>query len=136
MVKSAEMAKELIIITENKIGVLADISKMLAERGINIEAIAGYGLPDNTAKLMLVTNDNLRAMDALKTNGHKPIKESDVILLELENKIGALKGVTEILAQNKVDIKYVYATTCHSGCPSRMVFATSDNPKAISLLRK
>jgi hypothetical protein len=116
--------------------VLADISKMLAERGINIEAIAGYNLPDNTAKLMLVTSDNRRAYDALKTNGHKPVKESDVVLIELENKVGALKGVTETLAQNKIDIKYMYATTCQAGCPSRLIFATSDNAKAVTVLKK
>ena len=136
MVKSIAMAKEIVVVTENKIGILADIAKKLAEIGINIEAIAGHNLPDNIATLMLITSDNARALDALKTTGHKPVKESEVILMELENKVGALKEVTEKLAANKIDIRYIYATTCSSNCPSRLVFATADNAKAVTVLKK
>lgn len=136
MVKSIAMAREIVVVTENKIGILADIAKKMAENGINIEAIAGYNLPDNIAKLMLITSDNGRALDALKTNGHKPVKESEVILIELENKVGALKEVTEKLAENKIDIKYMYATTCGSNCPSRIVFATTDNARTVTVLKK
>lgn len=136
MVKSVQLTKEIVVVTENKIGILADISKMLADKNINIEAVAGYNLPDNTAKLMLITNDNARALDALKTNGHKPVKESEAVMIELDNKVGALKGLTEKLAANKIDIKYMYATTCNAGCPSRLVFAATDNAKALALLKK
>lgn len=136
MVKSVEMAKEIVMVLENKIGILADISAKLAERDINIEAIAGYNLPDNTAKLMLITSDNLRAIAVLEAGGHKPVRESDVVLVELDNKIGALKELTAKLAANKIDIRNMYATTCHTGCPTRLIFVTTDNIKTVAVLKK
>ncbi|MDD5596198.1 MAG: ACT domain-containing protein, partial [Candidatus Omnitrophica bacterium] len=65
MIKSANLAKEIVVTVVNKIGILADISKLVADHGINIEAVAGYADKDNNAKIMLVTDDNLRVTDAL-----------------------------------------------------------------------
>ncbi len=80
MLKSAQLGKEIVVTVINKIGVLADISKMLADHGINIEAIMGYAV-NNDAMIMVVTEDNLRAMDALKKAGYKGAKENPVIIL-------------------------------------------------------
>jgi hypothetical protein len=135
MLKRAQLSKEIIVTVVNKIGVLADMSKLLAEHGINIEAAAGYG-ENNEAKIMLITDDNLRAVDALKKSGYKSIKENEVLVLELENKAGALKFVTSKLAAEGIDIKSLYGTACSAGCPAKIVLTTSDNEKAIVAFRK
>ena len=57
MIKNIMLGEEIIITTTNKVGLLADISVMLANEGINIEAAVGYET-GKMAKLMLVTNDN------------------------------------------------------------------------------
>jgi len=130
MLKSANLAKEIVVTVVNKIGVLADMSKILADHGINIEAAAGYSDGDQ-AKIMLVTDDNLRAVDALKKKNYNSIVEKEVILLELENKAGALKNITGTLESEEIDIKYIYGTTCPMGCPAGVVISTSDNEKAL-----
>ncbi|MDD4900242.1 MAG: ACT domain-containing protein [Candidatus Omnitrophica bacterium] len=135
MIKSASLSKEINVTIVNKIGVLADISKLIAEHGINIEAIVGYAENDN-AVIMLVTQDNLRASDALKKSGYKSLRESEVIVVELENKAGALKYLTAKLAAGEIDIKSIYGTTCVGGCAARMVLTTSDNAKALVALKK
>ncbi len=130
MVRDAHLGKEIVVVVGNKIGVLANLSKIVSDHGINIEAVAGYA--DNAeAKIMLVTNDNLRALDALVKNGYKSSKESEVLVLEMENKAGVLKNITAKLASESIDIKYIYGTTCTSGCPSRVVLSTSNNEKAV-----
>ena len=135
MIGSAQLSKEISVTAANKIGVLADIAKMMAEHGINIQAVAGYAVGDE-AKIMLVTADNLRATDALKKAGYKSLKENEVIVLELENKAGVLKNVTDKLLAENIDIKQIYGTACVSECPARIILSTADNQKALAVFKK
>ncbi len=130
MIKKASLGKEIVVTVANKIGILANISKILADHGINIEALAGYAV-NNDAKIMVVADDTLRGKEALQKAGYSTIKENEVVLVDLENKPGALKSVTAKLAEAKIDIKYTYGTTCPEGCPARIVLATTDNEKAL-----
>lgn len=136
MIKNAHLGKEIVVTVVNKIGVLADMSRILAQSGINIETVAGYALDDKTAKIMFISDDNLRAGDALKKAGYNSITEREAVIVELENKAGALKLVTERLAAAGIDIKQVYGTTCPGGCPAKMVLSTTDNAKALLVFKK
>ena len=130
MVRKAEAGKEIVVTVANRIGVLADVSTIVADHGINIRALAGWGDADK-AQIMLVTEDNLRAVDALKKKNYTAIRESGVVLVELENKPGVLKDVTAKLAGHQIDIKYIYGTTCSCGGPALVVVRTSDNERAL-----
>jgi len=135
MIKAVNMKKEIVVSVANKVGVLADMCRIVADHGINVEAFVGYGM-GKEAKIHLVTADNLRASDALKKEGYKSLEEKNVVVIDLENKIGALKLVTDKVSQEYVDIKYAYGTTCASGCPATIVLSTSDNEKAFVALKK
>lgn len=130
MLKDARIAKVIVVNVVNKIGVLADMSKIMADHGLNIEAVKGYA-EDENAKIMLITEDNLRAVDALKKNGYKSAAEEEVLAIDLQNSPGALKNVTAKLAAEGIDIKYIYGTTCPTGCPAKIILSTSDNEKAL-----
>ena len=134
MVKNVNLAKEIVVTAENKVGLLAGMSKILADHGINIEGVAGYEM-GNEAKLMFVVSDTLRAKEALEKAGYNKTKEYEVIVVDLENKPGALKGITAKLAAEKIDIKYMYGTTCSEGCPARIILATDSNEKALVALK-
>ncbi len=134
MVKNAEMGKEIVVTVANKAGILANMSKILADHGINIEGVAGYA-QNNEAKIMIVTDDELRAKEALVKAGYKTIKEKEVVVVELVNKPGALKGITAKLAEEKIDILYTYGTACPTGCPARLILSTSDNEKALVAIK-
>jgi hypothetical protein len=137
MIKSVMLGEEITITTMNKVGILADVSMMLANEGINIEAALGYevGL---TAKLLLLTNANLVIVNELKKKKYRSVKETEVVLVDIENKPGALKVVATELKENNIDIKYVYVTpcTCATKGSAKMVLQTSDNEKAMALLSK
>lgn len=135
MISQAQLAKEIVVTVVNKIGVLADMSKLLAESGVNIEAVAGYAV-NKEAKIMLVTNDSLRAIGALKKSGYTSIKENEVVVIELEDKPGALKNITARLAAEGIDINQIYGTTCSGGCPAKLVISTTDNEKALVAFKK
>jgi hypothetical protein len=135
MVKAAYLGKEVVINITNRIGMLADISKILADHGINIEAIAGYATA-NEAKLMLVTADNLRASDALIKAGYKGARENPVVIVDLEDKPGALRNITTRLAAENIDIRYIYGTACSEQCPAKIVLSTSNDEKALLVFKK
>jgi len=135
MVRNAQLGKEIVVTVMNRIGVLADIARILADHGINIEAVAGYAM-ENEAKIMLVCDDNLRAMDALIKAGYKAAKENPVVILDLENKPGSLKLVSQKLASENIDLKYIYGTACPSSCPAKLVLATNNDEKALLIFKK
>ena len=134
MVIAVNLGKEIVVTTDNKVGILANISKILADHGINIEGVAGYAV-EKTAKLMFVVNDTLRAKEAIAKAGYKETRENEVIIVDLQNKPGALKAVTAKLAADSIDIRYMYGTTCPTGCPARLIFATTQNEKAVVSLK-
>jgi hypothetical protein len=137
MIKKVVLGEEITITTKNKVGILADVAMMLANKGINIEAVLGYEV-GVTGKLFLLTSANIVIINELKKKKYKLVKETEVLLVDLENKPGALKVVATEMKENKIDIKYVYLTpcTCATKGSSRMVLQTSDNERAMAVLSK
>jgi hypothetical protein len=137
MIKNIVLGEEITITTKNKVGILADVSKMLSLKGINIEAALGYEV-GTKAKLLVVTNANLVIVNELKKMKYASVEETEVLLVDLDNKPGALKVVATEMKENKIDIKYIYLTpcTCVTKGSSRMVLQTSDNERAMAILSK
>lgn len=135
MIKNVSVGEEIVVTTKNRVGILADTAIIMANHGINIEAMLGYE-SGRTAKLLFITDGNLRIIDELKKKKYKTIKETEVIVVELSNKPGAMKIVGTELKNNKIDIKYVYITSSSCGDRSRLILQTSDNEKAMALLAR
>jgi len=135
MIKSASLAKEIVVNIKNAVGILADISRLLADHGINIEAVHGCALGED-ATITILTSDNLRAIEVLKKERYANAEEKNVVVVELENKTGALKAVTARLADEDIDIKYTYGTVCPGGCPAKLVIATDNTEKTLLTLKK
>ncbi len=137
MLQKTVLAKQISITVKNEIGALDRVAGYLADRGINIEAIAGYEIEGLTeAKIMLVVDDTVRAADALRGKGIGSVEEKEVIMVELDNKPGALKTVTNLLALKDVSIRYIYSTGNSETSPVRVVLTTSNNEKAYISLKK
>jgi len=133
MVHAVRQGKEIVVTAENKVGIMATISRALADHGINIEAVAGY-VAEGKAKLMVVVDDALRGSEAIRKAGFADAKEHEVIVLDLENRPGALKSAAARLAEANIDIRYMYGTACPDGCPARIIMNTTNDEKALVLL--
>lgn len=137
MLKKATMTKQISVTVVNKIGVLDIMAGYLADRGINIEAVAGYEIPgSDQAVISLVVDNTVRAIEAINKRGFGAIEEDEVILVELDNKPGALKTVTSVLALKEINIQYIYATTSLDASPVRVILSTNDNKAAFAALKK
>lgn len=135
MIKSLVRAKEISVVAKNEIGALSRMMSFLVNHGINVETVAGYSSRTGEAgNLIFITDNNKEAITELINNGYEDIAEKDVIVLELENRPGALKNISEIFALNRVNIDYIYCTTCSGGCAAKVVLSTPDNDKAVRAL--
>ncbi len=131
---TARIGKELVVKLHNEIGVLAGLTKTLAEHGINILAVSGWA-EGETGLLHLVTDDNLRASDALRRASYNP-QERDVVLVQLAHKPGMLRHLTAKLAEGGIDVHHLYASATDSNGQSLLVFASANNDRAVVLLNE
>jgi hypothetical protein len=130
----ARPAKEVVVRVRNEIGVLAQLSRLVADKGINILAACAW-VEGGDGVVHLVTNDNLRVVDALRAKNYNP-RESDVVLIESPHKPGLLRHVTDKLAGAGVDIHHLYATAGETQDKCLIVFASANNDHAIVLLNE
>lgn len=132
--RDATVGKELVIVTGNRVGVLASIARVLAEQGINILAVAVF-VQDEVAELHLVPDAPSYALEALR-KAEFEVQERDIVLVELPHRAGFLRRITEVLARQGLDIRYLYASAFEAGGSSLVVFTCSNNGKAVQLLRE
>ena len=131
---AAQQAKEIVLEVRNEIGILHQISKIVAERGVNIAAVLADVLAEN-AVIRILTDDNLRAKEALEQNGYKP-SEFDAVTAELPHKPGVLETATERLGRAGIDIRHLAATATTDQAKCLLLLATSDDQKAVVALNE
>jgi len=129
----ARLQKELLIETENRVGLIADISRLLGDMGINFNAIS-VEAANSGAVLHLISNSQLYARDALRDAGFQ-VSEREVVILELPNRPGELCRVTAALARKEIDIEELYVTAPDASAKALVVLSCSHNGKAVLMLR-
>jgi hypothetical protein len=130
----ARLGKEVVLTVENEVGVLDQIARTVAEKGVDILAASAW-VEDARAIVHVVTDDNLRVREALRSKNYDA-RESNVVLTEVRHKPGMLRHVTERLAKGSVDIHHIYATTVSDQGEALVVLATASNERAVVLLNE
>lgn len=118
------MAKDLTVSIENRPGTLADISEALGNAGINIEGICGFPCEGEGVGHVLV-EDAAAARRAIEGAGGKVTAERDILILEIEDKPGALGERARRIANAGVNVDLIYLAT-----RSRVVVGADDLEKA------
>ncbi|MBL8012838.1 MAG: ACT domain-containing protein, partial [Candidatus Omnitrophica bacterium] len=94
---NAILDSQLMIRVDNKVGTLAEVSSVISASQINLLAISASAV-DNVGHLYFVTENNAEAKRLLKQKKYD-VREEKVVLVTLDNKPGALQGVTTKIAQ-------------------------------------
>lgn len=134
---TAKTAKEITATFPDRIGLTARVASALAAENVNILAGTGHsasGMRRN-ATFTLIVDNIAKAEKALEQIGADDIQESSVIMVEMANKVGALKRISKIIADAGINIYYFYATTS-SGKTATCVLKTADDRKTIQVLRE
>ncbi len=100
--------KEFVIVTNDRVGLLADLSGALAKRNINIEGVDVTVVGKKAVcRVLTRKKDEAVARAELEKIGFK-VLDSDVLVVKLENKPGELSGIARKLADGGVNIKNVH----------------------------
>jgi len=95
--------KELLVLAKDRIGLLADLSYILGEAGINIESISADTLGDKAVIRLIVSDDKLG--EKVLEKGDFIVMSSDAIVIKVMDKPGELSKVARKLANAKISIK-------------------------------
>lgn len=116
----------------NKPGVLAQVTKAMADAKVNIVAMTLVDSQEHGVLRVVASNPDTahRALQALNL----PLTETEVLCVELSNRPGALADVAELLGTNHININYAYATSGAPGGRTTGVFKVADQNKAMKLL--
>jgi hypothetical protein len=128
----ARQGKELVLRTVNEIGAVAKLSKVVAEKGVNILAMSCW-VEGPEAVMRLVTDDMLRTHDVLRENGYEP-EEKDVVLVDAAHKPGMLRHITDVLAKEGIDLSHLFASATIDQDVCLVALNSSNNERAIVLL--
>ena len=129
---SIESATQLAVFLANRPGALARVCEALARAEINIHALATSDTVDHSVVRMVVS-DPTKALMLLGEAGVLAL-ESDVLMIETDNKPGVLAKIAERLAESEVNIEYVYLAGSPKAAKGLIILRPSDVEKAQSVL--
>ena len=120
----ANQLKDLTIELDEKVGSVASAAEALGKAGVNIEGICGFVVGGKGVGHVLVA-DTGKAREALQTAGARVTGEQDALVLEIEDRPGALGKLTRKIADAGVNLNAVYLAT-----KTRVVIGARDIEKA------
>jgi hypothetical protein len=125
------MAKDAIVRINNQPGALARVTKSVADKGINIEAIIAT-VEGADAVIHLVTSDHQRTINTLHER-QLEVQETKVVVIEALHRPGLLQHITEKLARENMDLFYLYATAAEAD-KCLVVLSSTNNEWAVMVL--
>ncbi len=129
-----EQVTQFSLFLVNKPGLLAKVSTRLAEAKVNVIAMTMMDSSEHGVLRMVVGNPDVCREAVRELN--LPMTETDVLLVDMANKPGALSDVCGQLAEAHINISYAYCTTGAAGGRTRAVFKVADSKKAMKILAR
>ena len=123
------MRKDFVLIPDDQPGVLARLGEAAGNAGINIEGISAFTGQGKGVVHVLVPDAEL-ALKALSDAGLEVRGARDVIVIDIEDRPGALGEFTRKLADENINVEQAYIAT-----NNRLVLAVDDIERARGLFQ-
>jgi hypothetical protein len=114
------MAVDLVIDIENTPGSLARIAAAISDAGVNIAAATCIGSHER-AELHILVKHAGASKHSLATAGVLATRETEVVVVNVEDRPGVLADLTRKVAEAGVNLDLVYVAT-----QNRVVFGAAD----------
>ncbi|MCL2318584.1 MAG: ACT domain-containing protein [Treponema sp.] len=126
--------KQISVFLENNAGRLGEVTRVLAQAGINLRAIsiadtADFGI------LRLIVNSSDQALNSLNSAGFTT-RVSDVAAVEIDDTPGSLARVMELFQKTRVNIEYLYASLQSKAGKAVVIFKLEDHEKGLQILKE
>jgi len=128
------IVQQLALFLENKPGALAAVCDALAEAKINIFGLTVSDTTDHAVVRMVVSNTD-RAMSVFESHGALVV-ESDVLMIQNDNKPGSLSRIAHALSTKKINMDYGYLASMPSAKKGLLILRVADPKKALAVLKK
>jgi hypothetical protein len=125
-------AEQLSVFLENRAGRLAEVTRTLAEAGINIRALSLADTSDFGILRMIVC-DHAKAQTVLKEKGFT-LGRTSVVAVEVPDTPGGLDDVLQLVSQNGINVEYMYAFVQREPSSAVMIFRFDKVDQAIEAL--
>lgn len=129
---AVRLATQHSVFLVNKPGVLAQVTRALADAKVNIVAMTLVDSQEHGVLRVVAANPDV-AKDTL-SRLNLPMTQTEVLCIELSNRPGALADVANLLGTNHININYAYCTSGAPGGKTTGVFKVADQSKAVKLL--
>ena len=122
------MRKDFVLIPDDQPGVLARLGEAAGAAGINIEGISAF-TGEGKGVVHVLVPDAEAALKVLSDAGLDVRAARDVIVVDIEDRPGALGEFTRRLADANINVEQAYIAT-----NNRLVLAVDDMEQARKLL--
>jgi hypothetical protein len=126
--------RQISVFVENKQGRLSAIIRILKDNGINIRAISIADTKDFGILRLIVSDPDL-ACEKLREQ-KCTVTITEVVAIEIQDELGMLSSVMDILAEDKVNVEYMYAFLSKSDNKASIILRVDDNVKASEAFKK
>jgi len=123
---------QISIFIENTKGRLAEVCSILGENNINIRALTIAETPE-FGILRVVLDKPEEAKEILKKNGFIATS-ADIVAVEVSDEPGGLAKALKVLAENNINVEYMYGFIEKATDKALMVFKFENIDKAIEVL--
>ena len=127
-----QITTQLALFLNNKPGTLARVCDALSAAKISIYAISTSDTVDHSVVRMVVS-DPRKALLLFEEHGTLVV-ESEVIMIEGDNKPGSLARLAHKLADTDINIEYAYCATPPAAKRGLLVLRVSNAKKALKVL--
>lgn len=105
------MATDLTLYLDDEPGELARVGDMLGKAGVNISGLCALNSGGGQAEVHILVQDPTPAFEALQRGGIRIAAEQEVIVLDMEDRPGALGEVARKLRKANVNLETAYLAT-------------------------
>ena len=127
-----QLATQLALFLDNRPGTLARVCDALSEAKINIYAISTSDTVDHIV-VRMVLSDPRKALLIFEEHGTLVV-ETDVLLIQGDNKPGSLARICRKLAAAKINIDYCYCATPPDARKGLLILRVNNAMKAMKVL--
>ena len=124
--------EQISIFIENKSGRLAEVARVLGEKGVNIRALSLADTSDFGILRLLVDNTDM-AQTTLKENGFT-VNKTEVVAVEVPDEPGGLCNILQVLDDAHVNVEYMYAFVERNAGNAVIIFRFDEVDNAIAVL--
>ncbi len=126
------MIKQISIFASNEPGQIVKVTNVLSEQNIDIRAMCVADTQD-FGIIRLIVSDTKKAKEALKSN-NCVVSTTEVLGIKIPDRPGSTKKALELLADNNINLDYMYAFITVSKEYAYVVMRVQDAPAAEKIL--